>query len=131
MEKKQGKFTPKTVSSNSTPAKAGKVEVKKSQPLEVIQKPKEQPKEQPKEKSKSIVEKLGFIKKDTSRPLTKEVNQSKQITSKYDSESPKKKRKLEPITIVLFLLLFWLVLILGSVFLFKDELVTFFNNLLG
>lgn len=73
----------------------------------------------------------GLIKKTIQRPVGGEINQTKQIVSKYEQNPKKKKHAFEPITIILILLLVFLVLILGSVFLFKEELVTFFNNLFG
>ena len=64
-------------------------------------------------------------------PGSKQIKPGKQVVSKYGEKPLAKKRMFEPITIVLVLLLFLLVVILGSVFLFKAELVEFFNRLFG
>jgi len=73
----------------------------------------------------------NVVKKTIEHSEKKGLKPIKQIASKYEQPAKKKKHTFEPITIVLFLLLFFLVLILGSVFLFKEELVGFFNNLFG
>jgi len=56
--------------------------------------------------------------------------ENKQKISAYDSVK-KKKRKIEPITIILILLLVLLVGVLIGVFMFKEEVVEFFNKLFG
>ena len=74
-------------------------------------------------------------KQEKSRPAAgtnlKKAGFSNQVTSKYGEKPILKKKMFEPITIVLVLLLFLLVIILGAVFLFKTELVEFFNKLFG
>jgi len=70
------------------------------------------------------------IKKSAKKPL-QQSKPAKQVISKYGEDGKKKKHSIEPITIILLLLLFFLVLVLASVFLFREELVNFFNNLFG
>lgn len=60
----------------------------------------------------------------------KQFVKSKQKVSNYDEVS-KKKRKMEPTTMILIALLILLIGVLVTVFLFKAELVDFFNRLFG
>jgi cobalamin biosynthesis Mg chelatase CobN len=62
------------------------------------------------------------------------INAGKKVeqkASKYDTDKPQKKRKIEPVTILLIVLLLLLLGVLVAVFMFKAELVEFFNNLFG
>ncbi|MFA5953576.1 MAG: hypothetical protein WC812_03210 [Candidatus Pacearchaeota archaeon] len=61
----------------------------------------------------------------------KEIKANQKFSDYNFSSKSSRKRKIEPITITLVLLLVLLIGILVSVFLFKEELVTFFNNLFG
>jgi type VII secretion protein EssA len=69
------------------------------------------------------------LKKEQKKSLFQmfKPKQNKKI-SEYDFT---KKRKTETITLVLTFLLIFLIAILGVVFLFKNELIGFFNKLLG
>ena len=78
--------------------------------------------EHPKQKIES------YSAKKEIKPLKKPT--SPQVASKYE-EGFKKKRLIDPISLVLILLLVFLVLILGAVFLFKEQLVSFFNSIFG
>ena len=71
----------------------------------------------------------NLLRKIVSRPASGSKG-TKQIASKY-SGLTKKKTFFEPVTIVLVLLLVLLIIILGAVFLFKEQLVGFFNGLFG
>ncbi len=107
--------------------KGEKLDKGKQKELELAQKRKEA--------SKQVLGK-NLIKTVVSKPVEKEKKQKdnfKQVVSSYeDKTKPKIKKPLfEPITIILVLLLVLLVVILGAVFLFKEELVNFFNNLFG
>ena len=62
-------------------------------------------------------------------PTTQKVEQK--VSAYEQKEKPKKKRKVETITIILIILLLLLVGVLVTVFMFKAELVEFFNKLFG
>ncbi|MCA9487549.1 MAG: hypothetical protein KC516_01155 [Nanoarchaeota archaeon] len=61
-------------------------------------------------------------------PLKKSTPAQK--VSNYGADK-KPKKKIDPITIILILLLVFLVLILGAVFMFKEQLINFFNGIFG
>ena len=103
--------------------KTKKLDKGKQQDLSLIQPTKEQ--------SKPASASENPVKKVLERVSGKQIKSPKQIVSNYGKKPVKKKHTFEPITIVLVLLLVFLILILGAVFLFKEELVTFFNNLFG
>ena len=88
-----------------------------------------------KEEKLEIKENSKIVSKTVQKPVEKKEEKNlkgqEQIASKYGDKLKPKKHKIEPITVILVLLLIFLVLILGSVFLFKEELITFFNNLVG
>ncbi len=100
----------------------------------VVQTPKEPEKKQeikPEQKQTPISpeEHKPFpVKKIISRPIKKFSSQKKNLSQKVSNYENKPKKRVEPITIILILLLFFLILVLGAVFLFKSQLVEFFNK---
>jgi len=68
------------------------------------------------------------IKKENKRNIFQIFKPKQAKVSEYD---PLKKKKNETITLILVFLLIFLVAVLGVVFLFKNELINFFNKLLG
>lgn len=93
-------------------------------PRKLTRKEKREKKKLEKSKNKSIIKKSQIpqsnIKKKPSRPQP-----TKQSVSNYESQNPREKL----LIIVLVTLLFFLLAILGTIFFFKDELITLFNNL--
>jgi len=131
LEKRQKEANTKVSTSASSSAKTKE---KKQEKTEALKKGKSQNidlSQQTKEQPKPTNAASGLIKKTIEHSEKKDLKPLNQVVSKYEQPVKKKKHAFEPITIVLVLLLVFLVLILGSVFLFKEELVTFFNNLFG
>jgi len=93
------------------------VEIQKS-PEEIVKK--EEGKEKPKEKKKE--------KPSENESKKKEPPKVVQRVSNYDLEKKPKPPKGKAVTIILILLLLFLLGALAAVFLFKDELVRFFNS---
>lgn len=116
-------------SSEDSLSKAIKDNQQKKEPLK---------KEEIKEKTseKDLIEKkeepneVKSGKEENIEKENKERLKAKQRVSDY-GEQPKKVSKREPLTITLIILLVSLVGVLVAVFLFKQEIIEFFNNLLG
>lgn len=81
-------------------------------------------------KEESLLNKPLPTKKIISRPV-KKLSAERKSSQKVSNYESKPKKRIEPITIILILLLFFLILVLGAVFLFKSQLVEFFNKFFG
>lgn len=88
-----------------------------------------------KQKEKELKKEDKELKKEEAKKKINSLTTSKKVDQKvsaYDSnKKPNKKRKVETTTIILIILLLLLIGVLVTVFMFKAELVEFFNNLFG
>jgi len=98
---------------------------------DISRSPGEKPGVAKEEKIKKKIDDKKIVGRDVKGgALTKDFKSSNQKVSDYENQN-KKKKKIEPLTIVLILLLALLLGVLVVVFLFKGQLVEFFNNLFG